>query len=557
MRRARKTIEVFMLLLAAAFLGLHAVHLTADFPNNSPWMDWAKYTDEGWYGNAAIEHYLRGSWYVPGDFNPAVALPVWPAMEAVLFHFTGVSLVAVRALTVVVFGLILVATYFLLRRYSGGSPAVLQAGSLPVEAGSAARQTGSVSSWAPAVAVLLLAASPFCYAFTRLAILEPLLVLMTLLALLAASAAGGRRLWPLLLLGVLLPLMVLTKTTAIFLLPAVFYLLLGAMEFKWRPFLRAAGVTVAIAAALWGGYYLLLVRPHYLADYQYLFSANGYTRIARATFWSVVHETLTDGMWMDSILYPAAWLVLAAASLLIRSLWRNPLFGALVLWIAGYLAFLAYHDNMQPRYYLVVAVPMTLLLALAVEHLWRARAEFWSWRGLPWRASWLLPSALSAALVVAFVVDAREMLHFVRTPEYTFERAAWQVKHVVDSDPNRSHLVMSISGNNLSLMTGLPSICDDFGTMELEDRIAAYHPGWYVAWNEVEDDKQQALSKFYRLERVAAFPAMDDPERNLMIVYRLQPLKPVKPRPVSRRRRPVLLEARLNGKPLSGSPINH
>ena len=75
-------------------------------------------------------------------------------------------------------------------------------------------------------------------------------------------------------------------------------------------------------------------------------------------------------------------------------------------------------------------------------------------------------------------------------------------------------------------MTGLPSICDDFGTMDLAIRISTYRPGWYVAWNHVDDDKMEALARFYHLQRVAAFPAMDDPERNLLILYRLDPAKP-------------------------------
>jgi len=87
----------------AALFALHAVHLRADFPNNSPWMDYSKYTDEGWYGKAAIEHYVLGSWYVHGDFNPSVALPVLPVMEFVLFRFTGVSLVAARLLVLGLF----------------------------------------------------------------------------------------------------------------------------------------------------------------------------------------------------------------------------------------------------------------------------------------------------------------------------------------------------------------------------------------------------------------------------------------------------------------------
>src|SRR6267154_2779939 len=115
-RAVRRVVEILLLITAAAFLALHAIHLKADFPNNSPWMDWSKYTDEGWYGDAAIRHFQLGHWYVPGDFNPAVALPVWPFLEGLVFHFTGVSLTAARALTVAIFALILVVSYLLVRR---------------------------------------------------------------------------------------------------------------------------------------------------------------------------------------------------------------------------------------------------------------------------------------------------------------------------------------------------------------------------------------------------------------------------------------------------------
>src|ERR1700723_3712600 len=112
---ATRMVSFLLLAVAAVFYALHFLHLSADFPNYSPWMDWSKYTDEGWYGDAAIRQLQRGSWRVPGDFNPAAALPVWPLLELAVFCFTGVSLVAARALTVSVFGLILVAAYFLLR----------------------------------------------------------------------------------------------------------------------------------------------------------------------------------------------------------------------------------------------------------------------------------------------------------------------------------------------------------------------------------------------------------------------------------------------------------
>src|SRR6201996_8425538 len=112
-----RALEATLLLVSAIFPILPASPLSADFPNHSPWMDWAKYTDEGWYGDGAIRHFQRGHWYVPGDFNPAAALPVWPLLEAALFRFTGVHLAAARALTVAIFALILVASYLLLHRW--------------------------------------------------------------------------------------------------------------------------------------------------------------------------------------------------------------------------------------------------------------------------------------------------------------------------------------------------------------------------------------------------------------------------------------------------------
>jgi hypothetical protein len=109
-------------------------------------------------------------------------------------------------------------------------------------------------------------------------------------------------------------------------------------------------------------------------------------------------------------------------------------------------------------------------------------------------------------------------------------------------------------------MTGLPSICDDFGTMELPQRVATYRPGWFMTWNEVEDDKMEALAPFYHLQRVAAFPTMDDPERNLLILYRLDRLPSKAPSPRRRRTMPRLLRTQLGAQPgqqPGPSPLEH
>lgn len=509
-------LHVLMLVAAVAFIAMHFLHLAADFPNYSPWVDWSKYTDEGWYGDAAVRYFERGHWYVRGDFNPAAALPVWPALESLVFHFTGVSLIAARGLTVFIFACILLVSYALISRWQR-----LTAGS---------RRVG----FAPSIAVLLLAVSPFCYVFTRLAILEPLLILLTVASLLAVSffERGGRpcgRSWhsmrPLFCvfaLGLLLPLMVLTKTTGVFLFPSIFWLLFARSGFRVRPFLMRLGPIGLVSFIVWGAYFLMFVRPRYLEDYRYLFSANAYTGITLANAISVLSATVSDGLWIGRVIYPVAILCTFATLFAHGRLRENPLIPALMLWAAGYSCFLAYHDNLQPRYYLVVAVPLTLLVAVVVDGL--SFAPMWEHRpGLVQRAL-----AVFSAAVLLFVAlsDGVQTWHYVRTPEYTFLTAARAIHQIVSSDKEHSTLVLSISGSDLSLMTGLPSICDDFGTMELAERVRKYRPGWYVAWNQVDDDKMDSLTSLYRLQRVAAFPAFDDPDRNLLILYRLDDSAP-------------------------------
>jgi 4-amino-4-deoxy-L-arabinose transferase-like glycosyltransferase len=498
--KSRRPIQIVLFAIAAVFLFLHALHLRADFPNHSPWVDWAKYTDEGWYGDAAIRYYVRGAWHVPGDFNPAAALPVWPLLEGMLFSVTGVGVVPARALAVAVFAGIVAAVYVLMRRRGIG------------------RETALAAQLSPVIAVVMLSVSPFLYAFGRMAILEPMLILLTLTAMWVAwtpVTKGRVMMWvrPV-ALGVLLALMIGTKTTAVCLIPAVLWMLWCGEGRGWRRFMVTASAAGVTAGAIVGTYFVLVIRPYYLADFKYLFQANQYTGITRATFWSVVGDTLHKAAWTGPAVCTISILVVVAA-LFRRRIWSDPLFTGCVLWISGYFAFLAYHASLQPRYYMVVAVPLTILAVRGAEDL-----------SSEWR-----PAALVSVCIFAIVgaMHARETLHFVRHPQYSFADAAARVKGVVDAERGHSRMVLSISGSDLTLMTGLPSICDDFGTMELEDRIAAYKPGWFVAWNYVEDDKMDSLAKFYQLTRVAEFPAMDDPDRNLLIVYRLDAKKKALP----------------------------
>lgn len=505
-----QAIEWLLLAAAVVFFAMHFLHLRADFPNGSPWVDWSKYTDEGWYGDAAIRHFNTGHWYWQGDFNPAVALPVWPAIELLVFRFTGVSPVAARATTVCIFGLTLVGFYFLLRKFAR----VDRAESAP--------------SLAPGFCVFLFTLSPYFFVFERMAILEPVLIALTVAAMLCASALRPGR-WGLqVLLGVLLPAMVLTKTPGLFLFPALGYLVWARAGYRLRPAMRLAALPAILGLALWVAYFVGFVRPHYLKDYQYLFSANAYTGFQLQPLETVAIKTFTDGVWMGQLLYGAFYVVLVLILFWRPRLFRNPLVPAMLLWIGGYTFFLAYHFNLQPRYYTVVAAPIVALVALGLDNFRQAKSA---------RVE-LVATVLVTVIVVAVAVPgAVYTVQIATQPTYTFEAAAHAVAAIVREDKTHSNLVLSISGSDLSLMTGLPTIDDDFGTLDLGARVKQYRPGWYAAWNELDDDKMDALMPLYHVERVAAFPAMDDPDRNLLILYRLDPT--IETAPLKRHKKPT------------------
>jgi hypothetical protein len=522
---------------AAIFYALHFLHLNADFPNNSPWVDWSKYTDEGWYGDAAIRHYLFGHWYFKGDFNPAVALPVWPAMELVWFKFTGVSPAAARTLTLVVFAVTLATFYVLIRRFTRP------------------RNDHSGQSLAAPLVVFLLCTSPFLFVFERMAILEPALIALTALALLAASYLhpvhlGDRRFkptLPMLALAVLLPAMVLTKTTAICLFPSVFYMVWARSGYRLRSTLRLGIPPTLGGVVLWCAYFYGFVRPHYLSDYRYLFSANAYTGIELEPLAKVVLNTISDGAWMGKTIYIAFFVVMALALFWRPRLFTNPLFASLLLWIGGYFVFLAYHNNLQPRYYLVVAIPITVVVALGFDSICRVGSR-----------SMRLGSSIAVGAVVLLIAipDVVQQIGFVLHPTYEFQAAAQDIKRIVLADSTHSHMILSISGSDLTLMTGLPSIDDDFGTLDLDKRALQYHPGWYVAWNQVDDDKADSLTPLYTINRVAAFPAYDDADRNLLILYRLDPTTPTPPVKPKKRHTPKPLVTKLGQQP-STTQLEH
>jgi 4-amino-4-deoxy-L-arabinose transferase-like glycosyltransferase len=507
---------VFLVLFAAA----HAWHLRADFPNNSPWQDWSKYTDEGWYANAAVRAHLFGNWYVPGDFNPAPAVPVWPFLLWILFSVTGVTIQAARALAVVFFLLNLFLSYKLFRERG--------------------------PRWVGLLAVTLLVTSPFLYAFSRLALLEPLLIAFTLGAInLAIRLPRFRHKESVsALIGLLFTGMLLTKTTALFLLPALIWVIALPFWHQKRKLLRllvASGGAAALSFSLW---MLAVISSGLFPDYKYLFFVNNYEKPHGIwprvlSFWWSFH----GGLWADRILVPVAGLLILAAvgaALIARrpiasnnqqslasnsrsgnwtfGLWSDPLFSGSVVAVAGFIAFMTYQNHPQPRYYVVVAFfSFFIVVRITAQLLYQGRTSS------PIGAR-TIGLAILAILLITAAVNSVQTLRYAFHPEYTWVTAAKNLTQYIGEHPSGKRLMVSISGDEITLIAHLPTLCDDFGTQTLPDKMERYQPGWYSTWNDLDPGTLEDLHVHFSLEQVAGFPAFDDPDRNVLYLFKLHPV---------------------------------
>ena len=519
---SKRWLYAIWVVFIGTFAVMHALNLAADFPNHTPWhIDWAKYTDEGWYGNAAIRAHLFGQWYVPGDFNPAPAVPVWPFLEWILFFFTGVTVEAARGLAVALFIANLALSYTLLRPRG--------------------------PKWMALLALTMMVTSPFLYCFSRLAVLEPLLTTLLLLTLNLAVRL------PLMkkpvsmsaVIGGLFTLMMLTKTTAVFLAPAIGWAIFAAFwqrgeassdttRSSLRTWFHQCALRCAAAAAVafavsFGAWMTLVVALGYMADYRYLLFVNKYVKPTEfywplLSFWWSFHGTI----WVDHILIPLAGLLIVASLVAAtvfgrRTRWGSellidPVFGSCLLAAGGYILFMTYQNHPQPRYFAVVAVFCFLIVAMATEALVSQAGLL---RMLGWGAAGLT--------AVAMAVNSAQTASFATHPEYTFVTAARQLATYIDQHPNGNRLLVSISGDEVTLLTHLQSLCDDFSMRtpafpDLGTKLAVYKPGWWATWNDIDPGTLEDIHTHYSLEQVAEFRAFDDPERNVLVLFKLHPL---------------------------------
>jgi hypothetical protein len=219
---------------------------------------------------------------------------------------------------------------------------------------------------------------------------------------------------------------------------------------------------------------------------------------------------LADGLWINAVLLPLAGVLLLIAAIRLRELWRSPLFGAMLVQIAADSAFIIYHGNLQPRYYLVLTIPVVAVVVMIAERTWVS--------GM--RPTGIVAAAVLIAVAVGMTVKT---LSYVRHPAYTYRDMEFAVAEKMRADGKDSPVLFAGAGDDISLFTGVRAISmyEPYGVQPLLDH---YQPTWMGAWQDWEQAFPEQVSSQYELQPVETFRVYDDqPHHGVFVLYRMKP----------------------------------
>jgi len=163
-------------------------------------------------------------------------------------------------------------------------------------------------------------------------------------------------------------------------------------------------------------------------------------------------------------------------------------------------------DDYAPRYFLAMLAPLVCVVVLVFGELMiHARR---------------MALVLLVAMVGSVVANVVTIEQFLTHRDYDLLTAANGIREIVRSHPEQKALLFGVSGSQISLMTGIASINDSYTTEDMAAKLASYQPGWYLVWDKIDPQNEWFLAP-YKLEKMASYPAFDDDERTVLILYRM------------------------------------
>ncbi len=341
LKKPKSGINFVLAVLVLTFTLLRLLNLEADFPHEINNFSADLLTDEGWYSNAAVRKVVTGDWILPGDFNPVVVLPVFQLTQFLVFKIGGIGLFQARLQDVVWFLVLQTFLFLFINRMAGLRSALLSA--------------------------LVTATNPFLFAYSRLAFLEiPMLALIMGVLWLVVSAREIRSSAIYILAGIIFAIALLVKTTAIFSIPLVIFLIWYSRRSDW---LKAGLLFLSSCFLVWG-LYNTWARISFPADYSFFQQLNIAARFSFSpvTWLKNLARIFTSATLIEE---PIILLSFLSALLLgfIGKARRSPIYQLLVIWICLAFGLLCSSYYQPPRYFMPLILGSCLMVAFGLEYL--------------------------------------------------------------------------------------------------------------------------------------------------------------------------------------------
>ena len=460
-----KYVNWILLAITVLLVLLRLVHLEADFPQKVTWSG-ELYTDEGWYSNNAVAYALTGNWYVEGDFNNAINVPILPILEFVSFEIIGISLLSARIVIAICFILMLAILYAVVKKYENHHTALL--------------------------AIFLLAINYTLFAYSRLAILEIPMTLFVVVSIFLVSNVQirGGYLYMVLASGALL-IAIMTKIMAVFAIPVVI-LIVWASGGERIGRVYKTGILIAMVVVGYLVYYHLVMQA-YPMDFQY-YNSNIGSRIldSPVAIAKGVVNALRGGNSIDRILNPL-FIICFCIVLFVKELRRKRLIWISGSWIVLNILLLGGYHHYPPRYYIPISVGGSMMVAVVLNYYLTTHRKLW----------WTM--VMMVLIVIYSGLNCYKIARYVFTPEYSFCTMAKSIKNHLDSENSGEKILLGHFANSVGLATGVLSINDKSGTKDLDYKISKYAPNGYVSRGPIVSEIQSVLAKYYDVEFVEKY----------------------------------------------------
>jgi len=474
-------LKMLLLTIIICFCILRFIHLAADVPVGTTWSS-EIYGDEGLYTRNATAKVLTNRWLLPYESNPIVVMPIFQFIEYIFLDLMGINLISARLPGVLFFIITLIFLYALFRRFYND---IFSLGALA-----------------------LISCNYLLFVYSRLALNENLMILLSVIAIYLASLYNKHFIY-VVLTPLVIFLAVLSKTSALSVWLPVFFLILyesDGLNITSKK-LRRLACSILIFMALCFLYIGFIIKPyhdyggHYLAIVPiFPESMHGLSSVIYA-----VYKIFRNGYLICHGIYSIGYIagiISMIAIVFIKGLKHKRLLGAFALWIVIYVFAGGIGGGYNPpRYYVLTVIPLISIMFFFMVHLWF----------LHYRHKQGLRGGLTVLMVCYMVLNIGKIFPFLVHPEWSFKTMSDDISRTIQSTQKPAVILTDIV-DTYALASGMLVLNLETGPEDKKWKFDKYKPHFLITLGPLGDnpDNFQYVSKYGYIELLKIYDVFEN-----------------------------------------------